>query len=63
VGWESWFGFMEGGSRVELEVMLTQPRERGATGETMTVPNCLSGSEAPKRTLVAPISYLRGSKS
>ena len=38
VGWESWFGFMEGGSRVELEVMLTQPLDSGATGEQMIVP-------------------------
>ena len=38
VGWESWFGLISGGSRVELEVMFTQPRERGVTGMAMTVP-------------------------
>lgn len=44
VGCESWFGLTVGRSRVELDVMLTQPLDNGETGTVTMVPYRLLGS-------------------
>lgn len=62
VGCESWFELTMGKSRVELEVMLTQPLDKADTGATMTVPYRLLGSELPT-AVVAPISYSNSGQS
>jgi hypothetical protein len=55
VGWERWFGLTRGRSRIELDVMLTYPRDSGDTGIVTMVPKRLLGS-LPARD-AALVSY------